>query len=131
MRIDVTTCLYFPALFLSYCMISNHAFCTLLLSFAEVTEEPHFEKRSFRIKKKIIATLDEVNNTACVKLTANEQSVFCLIDETVIGAVPNKWGTQGWTNINLKKIKKELLQDIVTTAYCTVAPKALSQQYYK
>ncbi len=112
-------------------MISNNTFCTLLLSFAEVKEEPHFEKRSFRIKKKIIATLDEVNNTACVKLTANDQSVFCLIDETVIWAVPNKWGLQGWTNINLKKIKKELLQDVVTTAYCTVAPKALAQQYRK
>lgn len=110
-------------------MISNNAFCKLLLSFAEVTEEPHFEKRSFRIKKKIIATLDEVHHTACVKLTANDQSVYCLIDETVIWAVPNKWGLQGWTNINLKKIKKDLLQDVVTTAYCTVAPKALAQQY--
>lgn len=116
---------------LSYCMISNKAFCTLLLSFAEVTEEPHFEKRSFRVKKKIVATLDEAGRTACLKLTLNDQSVFCLIDKTVIWSVPNKWGLQGWTNINLKKIKKELLQDVVTTAYCTVAPIALAQQYHK
>lgn len=123
--------MYLHALFLSFRMISNKAFCTLLLSFAEVTEEPHFEKRSFRVKKKIVATLDEVNNIACVKLSANDQSVFCLIDASVIWAVPNKWGLQGWTNINLKKIKKELLQNVVTTAYCTVAPKALAQLYCK
>jgi len=112
-------------------MISNKAFCTLLRSFAEVTEEPHFEKRSFRVKNKIVATLNEIDRTACVKLTANEQSVFCLIDKTLIWPVPNKWGLQGWTNINLKTIKKDLLIAVVTSAYCTVAPKALAQQYRK
>ena len=65
-------------------MILNQPFYSLLLLFAEVTEEPHFEKRLIRIKKKNVATLDEVNNSACAKLTANNQSVLYLIEETVI-----------------------------------------------
>lgn len=110
-------------------MISNKAFCALLLSFAEVMEEPHFEKRSFRVKKKIAATLDEHNCIACVKLSPNEQAIYCMIDPTMIQAVPNKWGLQGWTFIYLKKIKKSLLHDVLVSAYCNVAPKALAKKY--
>jgi hypothetical protein len=40
--------------------------------------------------------------------------------------VPSKWGKQGWTCVALKKIKKAMLQDILTTAYKCVAPKKLS-----
>ncbi len=112
-------------------MVSNKDFCAFLLSFAEVREESHFEKRSFRVKKKIVATLDEANCLVCVKLSPNEQSVYCMIDKTIIEAVPNKWGSQGWTFIYLKKIKKPLLKDVVVSAYCSVAPKSLAQQYLK
>ena len=112
-------------------MISLKTFRELALSYAEVTEQPHFEKASFRVKMKIFVTLDEAKSIACVKLSETDQSVFCLIDETLIWPVPNKWGKQGWTLINLKKIKKELLKDVLTSAYCSVAPKALAALYKK
>ncbi len=112
-------------------MISLKTFRELALSFEEVTEQPHFEKASFRVKKKIFVTLDEAKSIACVKFSATHQSVFCLIDETLIWPVPNEWGKEGWTLINLKKIKKELLKDALTTAYCSVAPKALAALYKK
>ena len=66
----------------------------------------HFEKISFRVKKKIFATLSAQLSIACVKLSLVDQSVFCSIDQSIIYPVPNKWGLQGWTNINLAKIKK-------------------------
>ncbi|MEJ8844792.1 MmcQ/YjbR family DNA-binding protein [Lacibacter sp. H375] len=112
-------------------MISLKTFRELALSFEEVTEQPHFEKASFRVKKKIFVTLDEVKSIACVKFSATDQSVYCLIDATLIWPVPNKWGKQGWTLINLKKIKKELLKDALTSAYCSVAPIALAALYQK
>lgn len=112
-------------------MISLKNFRELALSFAEVTEQPHFEKASFRVKKKIFVTLDEAKNIACVKFSETDQSVYCLIDETLIWPVPNKWGKQGWTLIDLRKIKKELLKDALTSAYCSVAPKALAELYRK
>ena len=110
-------------------MISIKTFRQLALSFAEVTVQPHFEKTSFRIKKKIFVTLDEATHTACVKFSATDQSVYCLIDPTIIWPVPKKWGQQGWTLIHLKKIKKDLLQEVLTAAYCEVAPKALAALY--
>jgi predicted DNA-binding protein (MmcQ/YjbR family) len=102
-------------------MVSIETFRTMALSFAFVDEAPHFEKTSFRIHKKIFATLNVAENRCCVKLSPVDQSVFCLYDKTVIYPVPNKWGTQGWTLINLAKVKKTMLKDALETAYNEVA----------
>ena len=92
----------------------------MALSFPEAEEQPHFEKASFRIKKKIFATLDEVHKKATLKFSASDQSVFCLVDQSAIYPVPNKWGKQGWTIFELAKINSELMQDALHTAYKTI-----------
>ena len=104
-------------------MVSIKTFRQLAMSFAEVVELPHFEKISFRIGKKIFATLAEKNNTAVVKLTLIDQSVFCAFDETIIFPVAGAWGKKGFTGINLKKIKKAMLKDALACAYEEVAKK--------
>jgi len=109
-------------------MVSIDTFRKLALSFPEVTEEPHFEKTSFRVKKKIFATYDEVKNRACIKLSETDQNVFSSVDKTIIYPVDNKWGKQGWTLIELTKVRKDLFADALTTAYCEVAPKKLAGQ---
>ena len=95
----------------------------MALAFPEVAELPHLEKISFRVKKKIFATLSAQSNIASVKLSLVDQSVFCSIDQSIIYPVPNKWGLQGWTNINLAKIKKTMLHDILQTAYTSLFKK--------
>lgn len=108
-------------------MITLNAFRKLALSFPEATEEPHFEKTSFRVKKKIFATYDHKNKRACIKLSEIDQDVFSSIDNTIIYPVENKWGKQGWTLIELSQVHKDLFADALTTAYCEVAPKKLSE----
>ena len=98
-------------------MADNSDFKKLALSFPETIALPHFEKTSFRIKKKIWATLDEPNQRACLKLSSVDQSVFCAFDKTIIYPVPGGWGLKGATYIDLKKIKKSMLKDALTTAY--------------
>ena len=110
-------------------MVSNEQFRILAKSFDQVETSPHFEKESFRIRKKIFATLHEKNQLATVKLTAIDQSVFCAFDQTIIYPVEGSWGKQGWTIVNLKKIRKSMLQDLLTKAYCTVVPPKMAQQY--
>ena len=100
----------------------------LALSFPETNEAPHFEKSSFRVRKKIFATYDDKNKRACIKLSEIDQSVFTSADRTTIFPVDNKWGKQGWTIIEMKKVNKELFTDALTTAYCEVAPKKLADQ---
>jgi predicted DNA-binding protein (MmcQ/YjbR family) len=41
----------------------------LALAFDEVEEKPHFDKTSFRVNKKIFATLNEKDNRATLKLS--------------------------------------------------------------
>lgn len=103
-------------------MVTIDTFRKLALSFPEVTEEPHFEKTSFRIKKKIFATYDAAKKRACIKLSEIDQDVFSSADKTIIFPVDNKWGKQGWTLIELEKVREELFVDALTTAYCEVAP---------
>jgi predicted DNA-binding protein (MmcQ/YjbR family) len=109
-------------------MVSIDTFRKLALSFPEATEEPHFEKTSFRVKKKIFATYDEVKNRACIKLSEIDQDVFLAANKAIIFPVDNKWGKQGWTLIEMSKVRKELFIDALTTAYCEVAPKKLADQ---
>ncbi len=75
-------------------MVNTETFRQLALSFPEVTEQPHFEKASFRIGKKIFATLNIEHDRACIKLSETDQDVFCTFDRSVIFPVPNKWGKQ-------------------------------------
>ena len=103
-------------------------FRKLALSFPEATEDPHFEKTSFRVKKKIFATYDSIKNRACVKLSEIDQDVFSSLDITIVYPVENKWGKQGWTLIEMSKVHKKIFLDALTTAYCEVAPKKLADQ---
>ena len=109
-------------------MVIIDTFRKLALSFPETTEEPHFEKTSFRVKKKIFATYDDIKQIACIKLSEIDQDVFSSADKTIIFPVANKWGKQGWTLIELSKVHKDLFIDALTLAYCEVAPKKLADQ---
>jgi predicted DNA-binding protein (MmcQ/YjbR family) len=109
-------------------MVTITTFRKIALSFPESSEEPHFEKTSFRVRKKIFATYDDKNKRACIKLSEIDQDVFSAADRTTIYPVDNKWGKQGWTLIEMKKIRRDLFTDALVTSYCEVAPKKLSEQ---
>jgi predicted DNA-binding protein (MmcQ/YjbR family) len=104
-------------------MVSLDTFKELALALPGATQAPHFEKDSFRVKKKIFATLTPGKHLGCVKLSEVDQSVFCAYDKTVIYPVDNKWGKQGWTLVNLKKVRKDMLKDLLTTAYNHVSSR--------
>lgn len=103
----------------------------MALSFPQAEEQPHFDKRSFRIKNKIFATLTEKEKKAMVKLSAIDQSVFCAFDKAIIYPVPGVWGRQGATFINLQKIKASMLKDALSAAWCNVAPKNMVANFLK
>ena len=109
-------------------MDANH-FRMLALAFPETEESPHHEKSSFKVKKKIFATLNEAEDRATLRLSLMDQSIFCAIDENIIYPVPNKWGKQGWTHIAISNITLEMLEGILIAAYCEVAPKKLAAPY--
>jgi hypothetical protein len=105
-----------------YKMVSAKVFRQLALSFTESTEQPHFDKTSFRVKGKIFVTLSD--GVAVLKLSEVDQSVFCAFDKSTIYPVAGAWGKQGWTKVELKKVRKDMLRDALTTSYNTVLSKS-------
>ncbi|MCB0760909.1 MAG: MmcQ/YjbR family DNA-binding protein [Flavobacteriales bacterium] len=100
----------------------------LALSFPETTAEPHFEKVSYRVRKKIFATRLPGAESITVKLSAIDQDVFVSVAPDHIAPVTNKWGKQGWTEVAYTQIHPDMLRDVLTTAYCTVAPEVLASK---
>ena len=110
-------------------MVSIATFRQLALSFPETAEQPHFDRKSFRVKKKIFATLHQKEKRVVLKFSLPDQSVFCSFDKKIIYPVPGGWGRQGWTIVELTKVRKIMFKDALTMAYCAVAPKKLADQY--
>ncbi len=102
-------------------MIKTETFRELALSMPNAVELPHFDKASFRVNKKIFATLNTERNIATIKLNAVDQNVFASVNPGIIYPVPNKWGQRGWTHIDLRKVRKNTLIDALTTSYYVAA----------
>jgi hypothetical protein len=98
-------------------MSNNDTFRQIALSFADTSEVFHFEKKAFRSKKKIFATLMESTGIGVALLTPAEQYVFCKLNEKNIYPVPGKWGLKGATFLNIKNLSKKILKEILETAY--------------
>ena len=101
------------------------------LSFDEAVEMPHFDKTSFRVNKKIFATLDLQHSRATFKLSAIDQSVFCDFKPDKIKPANGAWGKQGWTIFEITDLADEMLLDVLSLSYCNVAPPKLTAKYSK
>ena len=104
-------------------MIASSTFRKKVLEFEQVSEAPHFNKTSFRIRGKIFASLDSEKNIASLKLDETDQSVYCLIRPVFAVPATGAWGKQGWTLIDLKKMPAAILTEALGKAYGNVAPQ--------
>lgn len=90
---------------------------TIALSFEATDEKPHFNRTAFTVNKKIFATLSFNDKTLNLKFSPQLQIIFCPPESEVIFAIPNGWGRQGWTTINLNKATKKLVRSALEEAY--------------
>jgi hypothetical protein len=99
-------------------MVSIETFKQIALSFEGTEVNPHFNRTAFKmINKRIFATLLEKDETANIKLSIADQEVYCEFDKNAVYPVPNKFGLQGWTTFELRKLPIELISDALLTAY--------------
>ena len=104
-------------------MVTIKAFRKLANSLSGITEEPHFEKTSFRVKGRIFATFEKKTDTVCVKLSPDDQALFSSGNEKSIYPVANSWGKKGWTLVDLKNTDREMVSDLLAAAYSEVSRK--------
>lgn len=111
-------------------MVSITSARAMALSLPETIEGSHFHIADFRVNKKIFASIHEDKGLMMVKLSPQEQSVFCAFDKEIIYPVPGGWGRNGATFIRLKKVKKSMLLDALTVAWKNTAGKKRVAKYF-
>jgi len=104
-------------------MVTQDTYRKLALALPDVEEAPHFDKRSFRWRNKIFATLWMPENRAMLKLSLIDQSVFCVFDAAIIYPVPNAWGKQGATFVELSLVHEDMFTDALNCAYQNLVNK--------
>jgi hypothetical protein len=105
-------------------MIAIETARQIALSLPDTEEYDHFGRPAFKIKRKTtFATLWPAEQRMMVKLSLIDQSVFHSFDPVIFYPVPNKWGLQGATFIELSQVRLDMLQDAVTTAWETAKNK--------
>jgi hypothetical protein len=88
----------------------------LALALEGTTEHPHFDRAAFKVKR-IYATLDSDGKSLNLNLTPEEQEFKTMLAPEVFTPIPNKWGTSGWTTVNLKAISKAELKAALEMAW--------------
>src|SRR3978361_1743870 len=89
----------------------------MALSFEGSNEKPHFNRIAFVVNKRIFATLSYEDKTLNLMFNPQLQMLFCPPNSEVIFPIPNGWGRQGATTINLNKATNKLVQSALKEAY--------------
>ena len=104
--------------------VTVQQFRTLALALPHAIEAPHFDATSFRVNKKIFATLGEKEGRAVVKLTREQQEMMTAAEPKVFAPVP-AWGKHGWTYLHLANADSDIVRSALTTSWRNVAPKKM------
>lgn len=99
----------------------------LALALPGASEQDHFGRPSFRVGKRIFATLWPKEGKAMVKLTGAQQADFEEEYPGTFARVPGHWGMQGATFVMLtgeKKVTKAALRRALRMAWESVAAGA-------
>jgi hypothetical protein len=100
------------------------------LSLPETTEEPHFEKSSFRVKGKIFATVPLGGKQ--LNVFADPSEISALVEEQPDAYVPIVWGKQtksDWVQVNLAAADRAQVQELLEDAWRAKAPKRVLDAY--
>lgn len=86
-------------------------------------EQMHFDKPSYRWKGKIFATLHLDTKRGVLKLDVEQQTEFMSRDSSAFYPVQGGWGKQGYSYVELEKVKRPDLEEAVCIAFQNVSGK--------
>lgn len=98
-------------------------FRAIALALPEAVEQPHFDRPSFRVRKRIFATLRPGEGRAVLKLSRLAQEALVTSDPQTFRLTP--WAHQGWTSVDLRRVDAAELRELVAEAWAEVAPRRL------
>ena len=95
------------------------------LSLPEVTEEPHFEYTSFRVRGRIFATAPPDGKHLHVFVADEDLEIALALNPAFLEAL--HWGKKVvGLRVALAKAKPAVVENLLTRAWCRRAPKSLA-----
>ena len=102
-------------------------FRRLALALPEAEEGAHMGHPDFRVRRRIFATLWPDDGVGVVKTTREEMEALVDARPDVYEARP--WGATSWLRIQLAEADADEVADLVSEAWCAVAPKQVVAAY--
>ena len=106
--------------------VNAEAVRRLALALPEATEEPHFERTSFRVKGKIFATVAPDGSSMNVFVDDEQREIMCRVDPKAYETL--MWGKTGYLCVHLGKAKARDVETLLRSAWERKAPKKLVAQ---
>jgi hypothetical protein len=95
----------------------------LALALPEVTEEPHHDLSSFRVKGKIFATVPDDTH---LRVMVDETEVRAAVADNPEACQECHWGKRlACVEVNLPRAGPDLVEELLTDAWIRKAPKKL------
>jgi hypothetical protein len=89
----------------------------LALALAEASAAPHFDRIAFRTSKRIFATLGATGVDLNLMFDPGLQEFYCAQAPAAFAPLPNKWGQQGATRCELKRVDEATLAGALAAAH--------------
>jgi hypothetical protein len=104
-------------------MVSMAVARRMALALPEATEEPHHDMSSFRVNKRIFATVPDSTH---LHVMVDEDETAMAVAECPSGCEELWWGKRlSGVRVDLAHVDRELLTELLTESWSRRAPKAL------
>lgn len=106
-------------------------FRELALALPGASSAPHFDRTAFRTPRRIFATLSKDGADANLMLDRGAQAAAIETRPHAFSALPNAWGDQGATRVELAKVSEKDLVAALAEAHARAAAPAKSAKSAK
>jgi hypothetical protein len=110
-------------------VLTTKAVRELALSLPEATEAPHFERTSFRVRKKIFATMAEKEHEAVVWVAPREKLYGLLRAQPDVFIDHGGWTRMGALGVRLDRVDAAQFRELLIASWRSRAPQRALAAY--
>lgn len=108
-------------------MIANETVREWALALPETHEEAHWGEPSFRVRKRIFAVLYVADRRVVLKLPLDCQEMLVAAEPGIYSL--RTFSHQGWTHVDLKRVRKAEFRQHLELAWKEVAPRRVVRAF--
>jgi len=98
-------------------MVSLDVFRKLVMDLPEVEESVHAKMVMFGVRRKRFASFDPRSGDVALKLPRADPDRLQGLEQEFLAEIPGRYGSEGWTLVELEKIGKREFVKLLETAH--------------